>query len=374
MGRMFSSTAAPVLAWRSWSGRSSAAGFETGARWATMVAAVVLACGLWTLVRTDGVIGARVAVHWRWTPTAEERLLAQDARDAETAAAETPPAAATPRRRRLRRQASRPSHRRSGAGSRGTDRAAVGGAIRAASAPRGRSTTPRAEWPGFRGAIATAWFVACASRPTGRSRRRSQCGAGQSGPGWSSFAVRGDLLYTQEQRGEDEIVACYRAVDGRAGVAAPRRGALLGIERRRRSARHADARRRPRLRVGATGILNALDARTGALVWSRNVADRHRPERPGLGLLQLAAGDGRRRDRRRVRHARRATTCATGDQRWVAPAGAAATARRIASRSTACQQVLLLSGAGVTSVAPVDGTGAVEARRGRGGHRSCSRR
>ena len=92
------------------------------------------------------------------------------------------------------------------------------------------------------------------------------------GPGWSSFAVRGDLLYTQEQRGDDEVVACYNADHRRAGVDTPRRGPVL------ESNAGAGPRGTPTLsngRVytfGATGILNALDAGNGAVVWSRNAA------------------------------------------------------------------------------------------------------
>jgi outer membrane protein assembly factor BamB len=35
------------------------------------------------------------------------------------------------------------------------------------------------------------------------------------GPGWSSFAVAGNLLFTQEQRGPMETVVCYDASSGR---------------------------------------------------------------------------------------------------------------------------------------------------------------
>src|SRR5437588_625159 len=52
---------------------------STGSRRASMVAAILLACGVFTLVRTGGISGEGASeLHWRWTPTPEERLLSQD--------------------------------------------------------------------------------------------------------------------------------------------------------------------------------------------------------------------------------------------------------------------------------------------------------
>ena len=59
-----------------------------GPRRATMAAAILLACGVWTLVRTDGISGDHVATFgWRWARSPEERLLAQ----ADPAPAARPP-------------------------------------------------------------------------------------------------------------------------------------------------------------------------------------------------------------------------------------------------------------------------------------------
>ena len=43
----------------------------------SMVATILLACGVWTLARTDGLSSGGAQLAWRWTPTPEERLLAQ---------------------------------------------------------------------------------------------------------------------------------------------------------------------------------------------------------------------------------------------------------------------------------------------------------
>src|SRR5947208_950579 len=50
-----------------------------GLRRATMVATILAACGGWALVRTGGFTAADLHhdLHWRWTKTPEERLIAQ---------------------------------------------------------------------------------------------------------------------------------------------------------------------------------------------------------------------------------------------------------------------------------------------------------
>ena len=49
-----------------------------GPRRAAMVATILLACGVWTLLRTEGLTGGGSAEFaWRWSETPEERLLAR---------------------------------------------------------------------------------------------------------------------------------------------------------------------------------------------------------------------------------------------------------------------------------------------------------
>ena len=86
MGFLFYVWAIPALGVALVASVAASHRLSSSSRRASIVAAILLACGVWTLVRTDGVTSDVVGsdFRWRWTPTPEQRLLAQ--------AADNPPA------------------------------------------------------------------------------------------------------------------------------------------------------------------------------------------------------------------------------------------------------------------------------------------
>ena len=90
------------------------------------------------------------------------------------------------------------------------------------------------------------------------------------GLGWSAFAVSGSGAFTQEQRGEDELVVCYDLASGApiwSHANRVRFSEPMGGDGPRATPTMSDGRV---YAMGATGILDCLDAATGQLVWTHD--------------------------------------------------------------------------------------------------------
>ncbi len=200
MGMMLPIFAVPLFALALVAANMAGRHLSVAARRGLVAAGILLASASMTLVRTGGVTGGGESeLHWRWTITPEERLLAKGI-DNVTATSAPPATTSAPgSESRVVAKATAPTNERS-AGS------AESVVIAAKRAPGAADVVPAADpadpadpgtlpaWPGFRGprrdsvvrgvSIDTDW----AAHPPIELWRRPV------GPGWSSFAVTGGLI------------------------------------------------------------------------------------------------------------------------------------------------------------------------------------
>lgn len=291
----------------------------TGFAWGRLglFVALALTWGWFALIRIDGVNSElRPTVSWRWVPTPEDRFLAGRAPTSEPAV-EAEPDTLPP----------------------------------LALAP--------GDWPGFRGAdrtgvipgviLATDWD---AKPPRERWRQRV-------GPAWSSMIVIGDRLYTQEQRGTVETVVCYEASTGKerwvhadpCRFEEPVAGAGP-----RATPTFADGRI---YTMGARGIVNCLDARTGKRYWSRDIAVDGPAQPPLWGfsgsplvvddkVVVFAGGEGS--------HGLLAYHTQTGDLAWGAATGPGSYASPQLVTIAGQRHCVVMHEKGLTAVDPANGT------------------
>lgn len=289
-----------------------------GLRLAGLLLVIALSWGYQTLIRFDGVDGAfNPDLAWRWSPTAEDRFLAE--KTAEEPVSPVP---------------------------------AVGEAPVLVLGP--------GDWPGFRGPdrdgrlrgvrVATDWKT---TPPKMLWKQRI-------GPGWSSFAVVGNHAVTQEQRGDDEVVVCYAAETGNEiwihkdptrfheDVAGPGPRATPTFHQGRIYA------------CGANGTLNCLEAATGKPVWSRNILAESGREKPPMwgfaasplvvdGIVTVFAGGSGGK-------AILAYHAETGSPAWSAGEGTHSYTSTHRARLNGVEQLLALSDEGLTSLDPKEGT------------------
>ena len=307
MGMLLALYALPVVSLAIVASAAGTRRLAAKTRRTAMAATILLSCGVWTLLRSDGITGAGEAeFRWRWTKTTEQLFLETRGDDGDSRPAIHP------------------------------------------------ATSAGGDWSGFRGRdrdgtvrgvrIETDWK---ASPPALLWRQRV-------GPGASSFAVGNGRLYTQEQIGDDEAVTCY-ALDT---------GELVWMHSD--EARFWDSHAGPGPRatptlsgnrvyaLGATGILNALDAGDGTVLWSRNAATDTGAAVPDWGFAgsPLTVGD-------LVVVAASGTLAAydraSGEPRWFGPSGRGSYSSPHPLTVDGEAQILLMSTSGLTSVATADG-------------------
>lgn len=218
----------------------------------TAIATMTLVWGVASLVQIDGIDGnGKAEFRWRWIPSAEDIYLAER----RTHVSDDIAAAA--------------------------DGAADDGEASQASGPLELAA---GDWPAFRGSARNSHVDGSDLSTDWTSAPPVLVWKHKIGPGWSSMTIIGDRLFTQEQVGESEATVCLDAGTGRR---------LWSHEDATRfwdSQSGAGPRATPsfangRLYTqGATGRLNCLDAATGHLEWSRDIAEDSDAPRPMWGF------------------------------------------------------------------------------------------
>jgi outer membrane protein assembly factor BamB len=132
-------------------------------------------------------------------------------------------------------------------------------------------SSTREDWPGFRGALRDSRVQGAKINIRWDQKPPKVIWKGEVGPGWSSFCIVGDNLYTQEQFGEEEAVVCYDAGTGKERWRhndQARFNELVAGPGPRGTPTFADGRI---YTFGAMANLNCLDATTGAVLWARSL-------------------------------------------------------------------------------------------------------
>ncbi len=213
-----------------------------------------LMMGFWDLLQLKGVTGKFDAEFaWRWSPTAEQEYL----------------------RSLANRKNMSPN-----AGSSSDTSTADSSASRSAESAE-VVTRASSAWSEFRGPLRDGKLPGITLNEDWKASPPKLIWKSKVGPGWSSFAVAGNRLFTQEQRGDNEAVVCLSADTGNSLWVYEYEGRFW------ESIAGAGPRATPTLAdeglfaLGANGHLACLNPATGAVKWKRNIdidSDRKPPQ------------------------------------------------------------------------------------------------
>lgn len=296
-------------------------------RRAGLLVGIALLLGYFALIRMDGISGTFVVeTNWRWVPTREDKY------DAAMASARSTP------------------------GEKPT-------------APAPAEAQP-GDWPAFRGPqrnsrvagvrLATDW-----EHEPPRELWRKQVGAG-----WGSFAVVGDLVYTQEQRRDQEVVMSWEAATGKEVWAYEEKARFdepIAGPGPRATPTYDDGKL---YTLGGAGNLNCFDAASGNVLWSKDiVAQSGRAQLPENdqkpmwgyassplvthGLVVVFAGGPK--EKPPENKALLAFDAASGDLKWAAGTGGHSYCSAQLASFSGVEQVLMVTEQAVFAYEPDTG-------------------
>ena len=129
------------------------------------------------------------------------------------------------------------------------------------------------DWPGFRGPQRDGIVRKGSLRRNWQSVPPKQIWRHPVGRAWSSFAVVGNYVFTQEQRDEFECVVAYDLETGSELWSHADNALLSIVDANGGPGPHATPQFDDGLlyTLGGTGVLNCLDATTGKPVWKTNI-------------------------------------------------------------------------------------------------------
>lgn len=257
---------------------------QPSVRLVVAIVAAAVGFGYWDLLQSEGVNGQfESALLWRWEPNAEQKYL------------------------------------------KSREMAQANDADSSASAAKDvKINLATAKWSSFRGPSRDGKQYGVAINSDWQTTPPKEVWKTRIGPGWSSFAVAADRLFTQEQRRDKEAVVCMDAKTGKT---------IWSFEYPSRFSEPiagAGPRATPTIAdeglfaLGADGILVCLDPVAGTEKWRKDIkvdADRTPPmwgfsASPLVtsGLVIVHAGG---KDDKGVL----AYDAKTGDLRWAVPSG-----------------------------------------------------
>ena len=144
-------------------------------------------------------------------------------------------------------------------------------------------TADNAEWPAFRGRSGNNVIPGVVVDDDWSNQPPKLLWKSLIGPGWSSFSVAGNRMFTQEQRGESEAVVCLDTETGEVIWAYEYLGRFeesLGGVGPRATPTIGDG---ALFCTGADGTISCLDPTTGELIWKRHLREDAGREPPSWG-------------------------------------------------------------------------------------------